>query len=55
MAIDERLLKSVIAEVLKEMNAVSASAAAGEVSESEGMVITEIGDAAKVPILMKLF
>ena len=47
MAIDERLLKSVIAEVLKEMNAVSASAAAGEVSESEGMVITEIGDAAK--------
>ena len=27
MAIDERLLKSVIAEVLKEMNATSAAAA----------------------------
>lgn len=47
MAIDEKLLKSVIAEVLKEMNAASAPAAEGEVSESEGMTITEIGDAEK--------
>lgn len=46
MAIDERLLKSVIAEVLKEMNATSAPAAE-EVSKSEGMTITEIGDAEK--------
>ena len=46
MAIDERLLKSVIAEVLKEMNATSA-AAAEEVSASEGMTITEVGDAQK--------
>lgn len=46
MAIDERLLKSVIAEVLKEMNAASA-AKAEEVFESEGMTIAEIGDAAK--------
>lgn len=46
MAIDERLLKSVIAEVLKEMNATSA-AAAEEVTKSEGMTITEIGDAEK--------
>ena len=46
MAIDERLLKSVIAEVLKEMNATSA-AAAEEVSTSAGMTITEVGDAQK--------
>lgn len=46
MAIDERLLKSVIAEVLKEMNATS-SAAAEEVSASAGMTITEVGDAQK--------
>lgn len=46
MAIDERLLKSVIAEVLKEMNATSA-AKAEEAFESEGMTITEIGDAPK--------
>jgi propanediol dehydratase medium subunit len=46
MAIDERLLKSVIAEVLKEMNATSA-AAAEEVSASAGMTITEVGDAQK--------
>ena len=45
MAIDERLLKSVIAEVLKEMNATSAAAA--EESCSEGMTITEVGDAQK--------
>ncbi|MCD8019949.1 MAG: propanediol/glycerol family dehydratase medium subunit [Clostridiales bacterium] len=48
MAIDEKLLKQVITEVLKEMNATSTTAAAAEeVSESEGMTITEIGDAAK--------
>lgn len=45
MAIDERLLKSVIAEVLKEMN--TSAAKAEEVSVSEGMTITEIGDAEK--------
>ena len=43
MAIDERLLKSVIAEVLKEMT----SAAKAEEFVSEGMKITEIGDAPK--------
>ena len=50
MALDERLLKSVIAEVLKEMNAAAepaAPAAEGVVSKSEGMTITEIGDAQK--------
>ena len=46
MAIDERLLKSVIAEVLKEMNATSA-AAAEEVSTSAGMTNTAVGDAQK--------
>ncbi len=46
MAIDERLLKSVIAEVLREMTATSA-AKAEEVYSSEGMTISEIGDAAK--------
>lgn len=45
MAIDERLLKSVIAEVLKEMN--TTSAAAAEEACSEGMTITEVGDAQK--------
>ena len=51
MAIDEKLLKSVIAEVLREMGAASdpapAPAAAAEVNESEGMNITEVGDADK--------
>ncbi|MDO5145995.1 MAG: propanediol/glycerol family dehydratase medium subunit [Eubacteriales bacterium] len=48
MAIDEKLLKSVIAEVLKEMNAASdAPVAAEEVSASEGMTIAEVGDAQK--------
>ena len=47
MAIDERLLKSVIAEVLKEMNTADTSAAAAEESCSEGMTITEVGDAQK--------
>ena len=46
MAIDEKLLKSVIAEVLKEMNTTS-SAAAEEAYECPGMQITEIGDAEK--------
>lgn len=47
MAIDERLLKSVIAEVLKEMDTSSAAAEAGKSYESEGMKITEIGEAEK--------
>ena len=44
MAIDERLLKSVIAEVLKEMS--KASVDAVETAGDE-IVITEIGDAKK--------
>ena len=50
MAIDEKLLKSVIAEVLKEMNTADTSAASaveGETYECPGMQITEIGDAEK--------
>ncbi len=48
MAIDERLLKSVIAEVLKEMESSSAACdCEGVTYESEGMKITEIGDAEK--------
>ena len=48
MAIDEKLLKSVIAEVLKEMNTTS-SAAAEEAYECPGMTLK------KVQILTKLF
>jgi propanediol dehydratase medium subunit len=44
MAIDEKLLKSVIAEVLKEMNKASAQAAE---AAGDDIVITEIGDAPK--------
>ena len=50
MATDEKLLKSVIAEVLKEMNTADTSAASaveGETYECPGMQITEIGDAEK--------
>ena len=45
MAIDERLLKSIISEVLKEMSNTT-SAQAAEAAGSD-IVITEIGDAEK--------
>ena len=45
MAIDERLLKSIISEVLKEMSNTT-SAQAAEATGDE-IVITDIGDAEK--------
>lgn len=47
MAIDEKLLKSIIAEVLKDMNAAEAPAEAPKASSAADLELTETGDAEK--------